>query len=74
MVTHEGRVIYKVNQDRGLISHPSLNRAKHTVFGVFDGEYFVAVVVEVGVYVVVRGTLSTPLGRTEKSELRVITT
>ncbi|CAM9687910.1 unnamed protein product [Ectocarpus sp. 4 AP-2014] len=37
MVTHEGRVIYKVNQDRGLISHPSLNRAKHTVFGVFDG-------------------------------------
>lgn len=39
MVTHEGRVIYKVNQDRGLISHPSLNRARHTVFGVFDGEY-----------------------------------
>ncbi|CAM9501980.1 unnamed protein product [Ectocarpus sp. 6 AP-2014] len=37
MVTNEGRVIYKVNQDRGLISHPSLNRAKHTVFGVFDG-------------------------------------
>lgn len=42
MVTHEGRVIYKVNQDRGLISHPSLNRAKHTVFGVFDGECFFA--------------------------------
>ena len=38
MVTREGRVIYKVNQDRGLISHPSLNRARHTVFGVFDGE------------------------------------
>ena len=39
MVTHEGRVIYKVNQDRGLISHPSLNRARHTVFGVFDGKH-----------------------------------
>lgn len=38
MVTPEGRVIYKVNQDRGLISHPSLNRARHTIFGVFDGK------------------------------------
>lgn len=38
MVTPQGRVIYKANQDRGLISHPSLNRARHTVFGVFDGE------------------------------------
>ncbi len=37
MVTHEGRVIYKVNQDRGLISHPSLASHRHTVFGVFDG-------------------------------------
>ncbi|CAM9699077.1 unnamed protein product, partial [Scytosiphon promiscuus] len=37
LVTPEGRVVYKVNQDRGLISHPSLNRAKHTIFGVFDG-------------------------------------
>lgn len=38
MVTHDQRVIYKVNQDRGLISHPSLNEARHTIFGVFDGE------------------------------------
>lgn len=38
MVTHDGRVIYKINQDRGLISHPSLSKAKHTVFGIFDGE------------------------------------
>lgn len=38
MVTYDGRVNYKVNQDRGLISHPSLNNAGHTIFGVFDGE------------------------------------
>lgn len=38
MVTHEGRVIYKVNQDKGLISHPSLSDAQHTIFGIFDGE------------------------------------
>lgn len=41
MVTHEGRVIYKVNQDRGLISHPSLSEAQHTMFGIFDGERLV---------------------------------
>lgn len=39
MVTHEGRVIYKINQDRGLIAHPSLSEAHHTIFGIFDGEY-----------------------------------
>lgn len=38
MVTHEGRVIYKVNQDRGLIAHPSLSKAQHTIFGIFDGK------------------------------------
>lgn len=38
MVTNEGRVIYKVNQDRGLISHPALNAARLAIFGVFDGE------------------------------------
>lgn len=38
MVTNEGRVIYKVNQDRGLIYHPALNAARLSIFGVFDGE------------------------------------
>ena len=37
-MTHEGRVVYKVNQDRGLISHPALNPASHAIFGIFDGE------------------------------------
>lgn len=38
MMTNEGRVIYKVNQDRGLIYHPALNAAHLAIFGVFDGE------------------------------------
>ncbi|CAN0212149.1 unnamed protein product, partial [Discosporangium mesarthrocarpum] len=37
MVSMDGRVIYKTNQDRGLVAHPTMGRSDQAIFGIFDG-------------------------------------
>ncbi|CAM9213203.1 unnamed protein product [Choristocarpus tenellus] len=36
VVSMDGRVMYKTNQDRGLVAHPALGREDQAIFGIFD--------------------------------------